>query len=104
MTCPRRAGASRRVRTSSSDSTSRWIASFAAAISAAGIWAKSFFCNSSRSDTVKVVSSSTSRSSGLSLSSRPANSASWTRVAAGGGVCGGVPGACGSIIAMSWSR
>ena len=97
---PRGCGASRRVRISASGSTRRFIASFAAAISALVICAKSFFCRISRSDTVMRVSSSISRSF-LSLSSRPENSASCTRVAPACGGCGGPDGACGSIIANS---
>ena len=53
---PRRLAASRRVRTSSSGSARRAIASFAAAISAAVICAKSFFCSNSRSETVRLAS------------------------------------------------
>ena len=60
-------GASRRVRTSSSGSTRRLIASLARAISAAVICAKSFFCSTSRSDTVRRASSSISRSFALEL-------------------------------------
>ncbi len=37
----------------------------------------------------------------LSLSSRPANSASWMRVAPASGGRGALAGACGSIIAIS---
>src|SRR5262249_38574390 len=84
MMWPCRSGVRRRVFTSSSDSTMRLIAMRAAAISSAVICAKSFFCSSSRSDTVKLKSSSTSRSSGLSFCASE-NSASCTRVAAGGG-------------------
>ena len=51
---------SRRVRTRSSGSASRAIACLAAAISAAVICAKSFFCSTSRSDTVSRASISTS--------------------------------------------
>ena len=64
---PRGCGASRRVLISSSDSTSRLMASLAAAISAADICAKSFFCSSSRSDTVSRASISTSRCVALEL-------------------------------------
>ncbi len=53
---PCRCGARRRVLTSSSDSTSRLIASLAAAISAALICAKSFLCSTSRSETVRRAS------------------------------------------------
>ena len=81
---PRGCGASRRVRTSASGSTRRRIASLAAAISALVICAKSFFCSTSRSDTVMRVSSSISRSF-FSLSSRPENKASCTRVAPASG-------------------
>ena len=58
--CPRRLAASRRVRSRSSGSASRAIACLAAAISAAVICAKSFFCSTSRSDTVSRASISTS--------------------------------------------
>ena len=67
MIWPRGCGASRRVLISSSDSTSRLIAALAAAISAADICAKSFFCRSSRSDTVSRASISTSRCVALEL-------------------------------------
>ena len=67
MIWPCGCGASRRVLTSSSDSTSRLIASLAAAISAAVICAKSFFCSSSRSDTVSRASISTSLAVALQL-------------------------------------
>ena len=83
MMWPRRCGARRRVFTSSSASTSRLIASLACAISAALICAKSFFCSTSRSDTVRRASSSISRSSGGFLSFMPENSASCTRLRAG---------------------
>ena len=80
-------GASRRVRTSSSGSARRVIASLAAAISAAVICAKSFFCSTSRSDTVRRASSSTSGFV-LARASSPENSASWMRCAPGGGAFG----------------
>ena len=83
MMWPCRFGARRRVFTSSIASTMRLIASLACAISAALICAKSFFCSTSRSDTVKRASSSISRSSGGFLSFMPANSASCTRLRAG---------------------
>ena len=73
----------------------RLIASLAGAISAAVICAKSFFCSTSRSDTVRRASSSTSRSSGGFLSFMPENSASCTRCAPAGGGSGAAPGACG---------
>ena len=59
------------------------IASLAAAISAAVICAKSFFCSTSRSDTVRRASISTSVV--LLASFRPENSASWMRCAPGSG-------------------
>ena len=74
--------------TSSSGSTSRLIASLAAAISAAVICAKSFFCSTSRSDTVRRASSSISLLL-LGLSSMPENSASCTRCAPASGGCRG---------------
>ena len=75
MMWPCRFGASRRVRTSSSGNVKRAMASFAAAISAALICAKSFFCRISRSETVSLASTSTSDLL-WSLSLRPENSAS----------------------------
>jgi len=101
-TWPRRTGASLRDFTSSSGSTRRFIASLAHAIAAVVICAKSFFCRTSRSETVSRASISVSRSL-RSLSSSPENSASCTRVAPACGGCGGADGACGSIIANSWS-
>ena len=82
MMWPWRCGARRRVFTSSIASTMRLIASLACAISAALICAKSFFCSTSRSDTVRRASSSISRSSGGFLSFMPENSASCTRLRA----------------------
>ena len=81
---PWRSGASRRVLTSSSESTRRLIACLAAAISTVVICAKSFFCNSSRSDMVRRASTSISGSL-RSCSRKPANSASSTRCAPGFG-------------------
>ena len=82
----------------------RLIASLACAISAALICAKSFFCSTSRSDTVRRASSSISRSSGGFLSFMPENSASCTRLAPACGGCGAAAGACGESIASSLSR
>ena len=93
----------RRVFTSSSGSTRRAIASLAAAISAALIWAKSFFCSTSRSDTVRRASNSISRLSGAAWSPSPANRASCTRCD-NALLSAEVTGACGIIIAIMRSR
>ncbi len=99
---PWRAAASLRVRTRSSGSVSFAIAALAAAISAAVICAKSFFCSTSRSDTVSRASSSTSDVSSSRLSSPP-NSASWMRCAPGGGALGAARGPSGSMAAINCS-
>src|SRR5665213_231969 len=101
MRCPRRLGAMRRVRNMSSGSASRAIACLAAAISAALICAKSFFCKISRSETVRLALISTSDlSSGLS---RPEKRASWMRCAPGGGALWSLAFASGNIEAISFS-
>ena len=98
---PRGCGASRRVRTSSSGSTSRFIASLAAAISAAGHLREILVLQHLAVGHRHAARRARSRALSCSLSSRPENSASWTRVAPACGGCGGAGGACGSIIAIS---
>ncbi|KAF0130795.1 MAG: hypothetical protein FD152_2092 [Xanthobacteraceae bacterium] len=57
---PLRSGAKRRVGTASSGNTSAATRRLASAISAAVIWAKSFFCSTSTSETVRLASTSIS--------------------------------------------
>ena len=104
MTWPWRCGESRRVRSSSSGSTSRAIASLAAAISAVVIWAKSFLCRISFADMVSRASTSISGLSRTRFSSSPANKASWTRWDAGFGASVAGAGTWLIIIAISRSR
>ena len=95
-------GVSRRVLTSSSDSTSRLMASLAAAISAAVICAKSFFCSTSRSDTVSRASISSSGGF-LSFSPCPARAPPARAARRAWASPPRVGGACGSIAASSLS-
>ena len=101
MMWPWRDGARRRVRTSSNGSARRAIASFACAISAAVICAKSFFCSTSRSETVSRASiSSCSSRSGWFM---PAKSASWMRCAPASGGLGADGRVSGSMAASIFS-
>ncbi len=89
---------------SSSGSTSRWIAAFACATSAALICAKSFFCKISISETVCRMSISSSCTSRCSFSPIPENSASCTRCDASLRLSGRPVSTCGMVMPMSCSR